>query len=263
MSTATTTRPQNPVAPAGSRGGPVLLSPTYVAIDLRRQLRNRRTLIFLVVMPVAFFLAFGSGYRTSDPTSYAYVMASMAVYGAMIATTSVGAGTSMERTQGWTRQLRLTPLRPVGYVLGKVVVAVLLGIVPIALVMLTAAFGGAELSAGQWIGVAVAAWACSLVFAAFGLFMGYLIPAENVMQFIGPMLALLSFFGGLFAPLDTLPKAMQHIAPAMPTYAVGQIARSPITHSGFSVTHLALLVGWTLAFGIGTALLFRRDATRG
>jgi ABC-2 type transport system permease protein len=248
---------------AGSRGGPVLLSPRYVAIDLRRQLRNRRTLVFLVVMPVAFFLAFGGGYRDTDPGAYAYVMASMAVYGAMIATTSVGASTSMERSSGWTRQLRLTPLRPGGYVLGKVVVAVLLGIVPVTLVLLTGAIGGADLSLAQWAGVAFAAWSCSLVFAAFGLFMGYLIPAENVMQFIGPLLALLSFFGGLFAPLDTLPQALQNIAPAMPTYAVGMIARSPITHTGFTATHVVLLVGWTVAFGIGTALLFRRDTTRG
>jgi ABC-2 type transport system permease protein len=261
MTTTTTTAPRA-VAPPESRGGPVLLSPAYVAIDLRRQLRNRRTLIFLVVMPVGFFLAFGGGYRTSDPDAYAYVMVSMAVYGAMIATTSVGASTSMERAAGWTRALRLTPLRPVGYVLGKVVVAVLLGIVPITLVLVTGAVGGASLSAGQWAGVALASWACSLVFAAFGLFVGYLAPAENVMQFIGPLLALLSFFGGLFAPLDTLPEALRNLAPAMPTYAVGQIARSPLTHSGFSAAHLALLAGWTLAFGVGTALLFRRDATR-
>jgi ABC-2 type transport system permease protein len=261
--TAATTLPTAPVAEPGGRGGPVLLSPRYVAIDLRRQLRNKRTLVFLVVMPVGFFLAFGGGYRTSDPAAYAYVMASMAVYGAMIATTSVGASTSMERSQGWTRQLRLTPLRPGGYVLGKVLVAVALGVVPVALVLLTGAVGGAQLTAGEWAGVAVASWACSLVFAAFGLFMGYLIPAENVMQFIGPLLAFLSFFGGLFAPLDTLPQALRTIAPAMPTYAVGQIARSPITHSGFSAVHLALLVGWTAAFAAGTAWLFRRDATRG
>ena len=69
--------------------------------------------------------------------------------------------------------------------------------------------------------------------------------------------------GGLFAPLDTLPQALQNIAPAMPTYAVGEIARSPITHSGFTATHVALLVGWTVAFAVGTALLFRRDTTRG
>jgi ABC-2 type transport system permease protein len=82
------------------------------------------------------------------------------------------------------------------------------------------------------------------------------------MQFIGPLLALLSFFGGLFAPLDTLPKAMQDIAPAMPTYAVGQIARSPITHAGFCRTHLRCWSAGRSAFGIGTGVPVppRRDA---
>lgn len=245
-----------------SRGGQILLSPTYVAIDLRRILRNRRTLIFLVVMPVLFFLAFGGGFRKSDPAAFAYVMVSMAVYGAMIATTSTGASVSVERSLGWTRQLRLTPLRPGGYVLGKVLGSLVLGAVPVALVLGTGAVMGAQLRAAQWIACAVAAWACSLVFAAFGLFMGYLVPAENVMQFIGPLLALLAFFGGLFTPLNLMPHALQVLAPYMPTYAVGEIARSPLTHSGFTAVHVLLLLGWAAAFAAGTGLLFRRDTTR-
>ena len=46
----------------------------------------------------------------------AYVMISWRVYGAMIATTSGGAMVAVERAQGWTRQLRLTPLNPVAYI---------------------------------------------------------------------------------------------------------------------------------------------------
>ena len=53
-----------------------------------------------------------------------------------------------------------------------------------------------------WLLSGAVAWVGSLVFAAFGLFMGYLLPSENVMQFLGPVLALLAFFGGLFVPLD-------------------------------------------------------------
>jgi len=259
MSTAT---PTTHAAGRSRDGGPILLSPTYVAIDLRRILRNRRTLIFLVVLPVVFFLAFGGGYRTSDPEAFVYVMVSMAVYGAMIATTSTGASVSMERSLGWTRQLRLTPLRPAGYVLGKVLGSLVLGAVPVALVLGTGAVMGAQLSASAWLACAFAAWACSLVFAAFGLFMGYLVPAENVMQFIGPLLALLAFFGGLFTPLSLMPHALRVIAPFMPTYAVGEIARSPITHSGFTAAHLALLLAWAAAFALGTAVLFRRHTTR-
>jgi ABC-2 type transport system permease protein len=233
-----------------------------LALDIRRTLRNRRTLVFLLIMPVAFFLLFGAGFRDSDPKAFAYVMVSMAVYGAMIATTSTGAQVSVERSQGWTRQLRLTPLRPAGYVLIKVASAFVLGVVPVVMVLAVGAVLGADLSIGQWIKVAVLSWVCSLVFAAFGLFVGYLVPAENAMQFIGPLLALMSFFGGLFQPLDTLPQALQNIAPWMPTYAVGLVARSPIMGTGMSFVHVADLVLWTAIFGLGTAVLFRRDTSR-
>jgi ABC-2 type transport system permease protein len=251
-----------PVPSAHPGRGPVSFSPTYLVLDIRRSLRNRRTLIFLVIMPVAFFLLFGGGYKNDDPAAFAYVMVSMAVYGAMIATTSTGAQVSVERSQGWTRQLRLTPLRPTGYVFTKVASALALGVVPIVLVLLTGAILGADLSVAQWPEVAVLSWFCSLVFAAFGLFVGYLVPAENAMQFIGPLLALLSFFGGLFEPLDQLPQAFANIAPWMPTYAVGLIARSPVTHTGMTLLHVGDLVLWTAIFAIGTAFLFRRDTSR-
>ena len=253
---------ERPAEPGTRRGGPVLFSPTYLAVDLRRIFRNRRTVIFLVIMPVLFFITFGGGYRHGDPVAFAYVMVSMAVYGAMIATTSVGASVSLERSLGWTRQLRLTPLRPVGYVLVKLLGALLVGIVPVALVMGVGAFLGVNLTPAAWVWCGLAAWLCSMVFAAFGLCMAYLIPAENAMQVLGPVLALLSFFGGLFVPLNLMPSLLRHIAPYMPTYAVGQIARSPITHSGLTAGHIGLLVAWLAIFGIGTAVLFRRDTAR-
>jgi len=253
-----------PTSALGGRAGhgPVSFSPTYLALDVRRSLRNRRTLIFLVVIPPAFFLLFGGGYRHSDPDAFAYVMVSMAVYGAMIATTSTGAQVSVERSQGWTRQLRLTPLRPFGYVLTKVASALVLGVVPVVMVLVAGGFLGVDLSLAQWLKVAALSWVCSLVFAAFGLFVGYLVPAENAMQFIGPLLGLMSFFGGLFEPLNMMPQALQNLAPWMPTYGVGLVARSPLTGSGLTLLHVGDLVLWTVIFSFGTALLFRRDTSR-
>jgi ABC-2 type transport system permease protein len=137
-----------------------------------------------------------------------------------------------------------------------------LGIVPVVMVLGVGAILGAQLSIGQWVACAVLSWVCSLVFAAFGLFVGYLVPSENAMQFIGPLLGLMSFFGGLFQPVDQLPQALQTIAPWMPTYPVGLVARSPITHEGLTFMHVADLVLWTAIFSLGTALIFRRDTNR-
>ena len=38
--------------------------------------------------------------------------------------------------------------------------------------------------ASLWVVTALAVWLGSLLFAAFGLFMGYLLPSENVMQIL-------------------------------------------------------------------------------
>ena len=63
-------------------------------------------------------------------------MISMAVYGAMLGTTATGAMVSVERAQGWSRQLRLTPLKPVAYIVIKVLTATLVGLASIAAVYL-------------------------------------------------------------------------------------------------------------------------------
>src|SRR5699024_256925 len=130
-----------------------------------------------------------------------YVMISMAVYGAMLATTSGGAMVAVERELGWSRQLRLTPLRPVAYIATKTIVAMSLGLASVLVVLAIGVATGAHASLTVWIAAPIIAWLGSLVFAAFGLFMGYLLPSENVMQILGPGLALLSFAGGLFIPL--------------------------------------------------------------
>ena len=126
-----------------------------------------------------------SGSRGSDGVGLtaATTMIGIAVYGAMLAATSGGAMVSIERAQGWSRQLRLTPLRPAAYIAIKLVVAMLLGLTSVVVVYVVRRHrrrADDARDAGSLTGVL--AWAASLVFAAFGLFMGYLLPSENVMQ---------------------------------------------------------------------------------
>jgi ABC-2 type transport system permease protein len=69
-----------PDAPRG------LVNPVYLKLDVRRVLRNRRTLVFTLVMPVVFYFSFGASQPGAD--TKAYVMLSFAVYGAMVAAAS-------------------------------------------------------------------------------------------------------------------------------------------------------------------------------
>jgi ABC-2 type transport system permease protein len=257
----TTSAPDRIVPPFGG------FSPTLIRLELKRLLRNKRAVIFTLVMPSAFFLLFGtdSSYKT-DRAGHgnvtAYIMVSMAVYGAMIATTSGGAMVATERALGWSRQLRLTPLTPVAYVAVKVAVAMSMGLVAIVAVFVVGDLVGAELSFGRLLLCGVLAWACSLVFAAFGLFMGYLLPSENVMQILGPALALLSFAGGLFTPLDQFSDVFAAIAKLTPAYGVGVLARAPFGDDGSIGLAVVNVLAWAAVFVAGAAWRMSRDTQR-
>ena len=236
---------------------------TALTLEIRRVLRNRRTVMFIVVFPSLFFFMFRASGGRGDKAGLiqAYVLISMAVYGAMIGTTAGGAAVAVERSLGWSRQLRLTPLRPAAYIAMKVLTAMALGLAAVLSAFVVGAISGVRMAPSVWLLAGLAAWGCSLVFAAFGLFMGFLLPSENVMQFVGPMLAILAMGGGLFVPLQNLPPVMQRIAMFSPAYGVGVISRAPLI-GGLSAAAIWSVVAWTAIFAVGAMLLFRRDTAR-
>jgi ABC-2 type transport system permease protein len=256
------------MAPLAERQAPPLggFNLTFLSIEARRLLRNRRTVVGTLVVPVVLFLLFKANRRAVAVGGIGFTAATtmigIAVYGAMLAATSGGASVSIERAQGWSRQLRLTPLRPGAYIAIKILVAMLLGLTSIAVVYVIGVVDGVQMAPALWVLTGVLAWVASLVFAAFGLFMGYLLPTENVMQVISPVLGVFSLLGGLFVPLSLLPSVMQDIAPFMPTYGVASIARFPLVGGAFDPTWLLSVVVWTAGFAAAAMILFRRDTRR-
>lgn len=243
------------------------LNRTLVRIEFARLLRNRRTMIFTLVMPAAFYLLFGVGQSYADQSAghgnvAAYVMISMAAYGAMLAATGGGAMVATERAQGWSRQLRLTPLSPVVYVGVKLATAMMLGLMAVVVVYLFGIFTHAQMDGlWRWVLTAAIAWLGSIVFAAFGLFMGYLLPSENVMQVIGPGLAVLAFLGGLFIPLQD-GTVMGTIAVWTPMYGIAKMARAPLTGDPFQWVWVLNVVVWLAIFAGGAIWRFRKDTDR-
>jgi ABC-2 type transport system permease protein len=243
---------------------------TFLLIEFKRRLRNRRTLVFTVIMPIVLFLLVGLPLKdtalTGVPVSKgglsvaAYILISMAVYGAMVASTAGGGAVAVERASGWSRQLRLTPITPAAYIAIKVISALALGLLAVVATFAAGAICGVEMPLNVWILSGLAAWLGSLVFTALGLFIGYMVPSENVMQFLGPILAILALFGGLFTPL---PKGtLLDISKWTPVYGLGEIARAPLTGADFDWVAVANIVAWLAIFSIGAALMMRRDTKR-
>jgi ABC-2 type transport system permease protein len=249
------------VPPLGGFNGTVL------GIELKRILRNRRTMFFTLVFPAGLFFAFGGTAGWDEPAGYgnvaAYIMVSMALYGAALTAASTGATVALERAMGWSRQLRLTPLDPVAYIVTKVLTAMVMGAASVAIVFAVGGLtGAAQMPGWAWVVSGLAAWICAVVFAAFGLFIGYLVPSENVMQLLGPVLALLALMGGIFVPLDQLSDTLQTLASYTPAYGVGVLARAALLDDGVDLGAVVNVVVWTAVFAVGAVWRFRRDTAR-
>jgi ABC-2 type transport system permease protein len=244
------------------------LNTTVLGLEVRRLFRNRRTVIFAIIMPVVLLLLFGlnkqyATERAGHGNVSAFVMISMALYGAVLATTAGGAMVSIERAAGWSRQLRLTPLSPIAYIAIKMITAMALGLCSVVVVFGVGMLTGKPSMPGYlWLVCGLSVWVGSLVFAAFGLFMGYLLPTENVMQFLSFALLLFSFGGGLFIPLSQFPHVLQNIAEYTPLYGLNQLVHAPLLGGSVHPAWAANAIIWLAIFAGGAAWRFRQDTAR-
>ncbi|GLB63579.1 hypothetical protein NCCP2495_14580 [Dietzia sp. NCCP-2495] len=247
------------------------MNTTYWAIDLRRTGRDVTNMFFIVALPVVMYLVFGSAQSYTDAPVLrgnvgAVVMVSMAVYGAVTATTTISGGAALERFQGWGRQLGLTPWSSAGYVTTKSAVAMTIAAVPVALIGLVGALTGAEATPLAWVLSLGAAWLGSAVFSAYGLAAGMAFRSESALGVAGGSLVLLGFAGNLFVPLSGL---MLDLARFTPLYGVNALARYPLTGGVISEgvsdplwLPILNVVAWALILGGVAAVLVRRRRGR-
>ncbi|CCI51621.1 hypothetical protein [Nostocoides jenkinsii] len=80
------------------------MNATFTLLEMRRITRDWAGMFFTAVLPSFFYLIFGATVAAKDETIgngnvAMYVMISMAAYGAVTATTSIGGNAAVERQQ--------------------------------------------------------------------------------------------------------------------------------------------------------------------
>lgn len=238
---------------------------TYLIGSVRLTLANPRFLIFTIALPVVLYLTIGatrSGQIAGTDAS-AYFMVNMALYGAMAATVNVGARIAIDRQVGWLRQLRLTPLTPRQYVLGRAGLALVLALPSLVLVSLVAeTIGGVGLpltTIAQFVGLALLAL---IPFAALGVAIGYAATGDNVQAMVGIIFNVLAILGGTWWPIAEDGGVMAAIARLTPSYWANVIGRSPITDESLTWGGAAVMVVWTAGLLAFAARRYRADESR-
>jgi ABC-2 type transport system permease protein len=243
------------------------MNPTYLRMEILRLIRNRRVLIFSVLMPAILLLIFGGLYKRdalNGVGAASYLMVSMGLFGSMSAAIGSGGTIALERGIGWNRQLRLTPLRPRSYLLTKVVLALFMALPPLVITYAVGAIAlGVRLPASTWLLITVASWLGSLPFAAMGLVLGYVAKPDSVQQVSALLYMLLAAFGGIWVPVEAMPTLMHRIAEWTPAYWVGLVARSPLFHQALTKREILMLAAWTSVLGLVAVRRFRADTARG
>ncbi|WP_270257322.1 ABC transporter permease [Kocuria marina] len=249
---------------------------TYTLHDFWRQVRDIANMFFIAVLPAALFIMFGvtqgwSGESSGHGNVSAYLMVSMAAYGAVDATTSIAGSAAVERLQGWGRQLAMTPMGTGGYAATKVTVAVSVAVIPVIIVYLAGLLTNSTLDdLWRWFATAGIVVASSSVFALYGLAAGLLFRSDGAVSAASGLLVVLAFLGNVFMPLSG---ALLDFARFTPLYGIVGLARYPITEGWVvavdgtakqdSVWLLLANVGvWAAIFGTIALIAARRATAR-
>lgn len=235
----------------------------YLRLEALRVLRSPRFLLLAVLMPVAFYLVFtnlGTSRGGSSENSAAVLafMVSMACYGAIFSALSLVPGTIEDRTTGWMRQLRTTPLPAVRVVAAKLLTSMVVVLPAIVFVCLTAViYSGVHLGAGRWAVLIVLLWVGVTPFALLGTAIGYLCTAQssslvNMTVVLGGAL-----LGGFWFPVSLLPETLRHVAHALPFNRYADLGWRIVAGHAPTTADAAILLAWCAAFAALAVLGYR------
>jgi ABC-2 type transport system permease protein len=246
----------------------VTRSLAYMRFELVRTLRNRRVMVFSLAFPVILYLLIAGPSKDEQSlggtgiSAPLYFMIGLASFGTINAMLSSGARIAAERTAGWNRQLRITPLTTREYFRAKILTSYMLALVALLALYAAGLSLGVRLPAGRWLAMTWLILVGLIPFAALGVFIGHLVTADSAGPAVGGATALFAFVGGSWFPI-TGGGVLEHVAKDLPSYWVVQASRA-----GLGVKHpwgsqgWAVIAIWSVAATALAARAYQRDTKR-
>lgn len=223
-----------------------------ILTEFRRLLREPMFAVGTIGFPLLFFVLFGLpniNNTLPDGTPLGGYIAINFAANALVslALFSFGANIASERQNAWLRLLRASPMPTFLYFIAKLIAALVFSALAVAIQYLFAhLIGGVTLSALTLLITLAKLLLGMIPLIMMGLAIGFLsspVAASMMANIIGLVLA---FGSGLFMPLHLLPKFVQQIAPFLPVYHLGEVARSALVPTTYAELH-----HWLILFGFG------------
>jgi ABC-2 type transport system permease protein len=236
----------------------------YLRYEILRTLRNRRFLVFSLAFPMILFFAIASPnrHRHLDGIPFAlYYMTGMAAWGTMVAVMAGGARIAAERSIGWTRWMRVTPLSTRSYFRAKVLSSYMMALVSIAALSLAGTALGVRLAAGQWATMVGLLLIGLVPFAVLGILLGHLVSVDTMGPALGGSTSLFALLGGAYGPIVS-GGVLLTIVKGIPSYWLVQAGKTALGGGGWPTEAWIVIAVWSVVLAAVAARVYRRDTTR-
>jgi ABC-2 type transport system permease protein len=233
---------------------------TYTRLEVLRMARDSRFAVLSLVVPLALFVVVAGTNRDKHlgGISYPlYYMVGMASWGTMVAVVAGGSRIAVERSVGWTRQLRITPLRTRTYFGSKVFSSYLMALTTLALLYAAGWSLGVRLPARAWLELTCLLLIGLAPFAVLGIVLGHLLNADSMGPALGGTVAAFALLGGVWGPLATTG-TLHAVLEGLPSYWLVQAGNLSLHEQWWPGRAWVVLSAWTVALGAVAVRAYRR-----
>jgi ABC-2 type transport system permease protein len=236
--------------------------------EFLKLLRTRSFSLSVIGFPVMFYLLFGivnrHSYGGNDLDVAKYALGGYACFGMIgAALFGIGVGLAGERAAGWLELKRASPMPVSAYLFAKCASAVAFGLIIVAiLTILAITLAGVSFTSGEILKLLGMTVVGGVSFASMGLLLAQIVPANAAPGIVNLIYLPMSFLSGLWIPIRFMPHALQHFAPALPTYHLSQLVLSIFGYQDLMTAsaHWIALAGFTmLMLGLSWLIFHRRE----
>jgi ABC-2 type transport system permease protein len=238
---------------------------TYVRYETLRTFRNWKFLVFSLAFPLILFFVIAGSRRHSDIdgiTVPLYFMTGMAAWGTMIAVVAGGARIAAERSVGWTRQMRITPLPTRTYFGAKILSSYLMALVSIAVLYLAGTVLGVRLAPHVWLAMTGLLLVALVPFVVLGVLLGHLLKIDSMGPAMGGITSLFALLGGAWGPLASAG-VLHKIVEWIPSYWLVQAGATALGGGGWPPARAWIVIAvWTAGLAVIAIRVYQRDTAR-
>jgi ABC-2 type transport system permease protein len=233
-------------------------------MEIKRVLRNRYFVFWSLAMPIIFYYIFTKVVNTNAPDQgawqahYLMSMTAFSVMGSSIMT--LGIRMVQERTQGWSTYIRTTPLSDRVYFASQIIGQGLIHLLSIVIIFLAGAIiNHVSLTPYEWIMSGLWILVGALPFLALGTLIGMMKKVETAAGVSNIIYMVLAVAGGMWTPLEFMPKTMQNIGHWLPSYNFGNGAWQIVRGEMPDWRNILILIAYLAVFMVLSKYIRRKQ----